>query len=202
MKGLGLHDLNNDGYLDLYLSNAVKRLCPSPDGRVRPRGGHSTLVNRGNGGFEAVDFGIDSAGYKRTAVFGDLDRDGLIDAYVSNSAYYGDAWLGFGEPNALYMGTAAGGYTESRLEAMVSADPNFWVGDDGRTQKNFKGTVIRDFDGDGLPDIVTSSLSDLWAKSKYDLTTEADPGYQGRWSRGVYVFHNQSTLVVPCGCKR
>jgi hypothetical protein len=191
-KGMGLHDLNNDGLMDFYLSVSLKNKRPGRGADERPAGGYSTLINQGGGRFTPMDLAIDSAGYKRTALFSDLDRDGYTDVYVSNSAYYGDAWVGKGEPNILVPGTAEG-FGSNRLEAMESATKDFWIGEDGRTRKNFKGAVIRDFDGDGLGDLVTGSLADIWAKKKYDLTTAADPGYQGSWDRGVYVFHNRST---------
>ena len=191
-KGLGLHDLNNDGLMDFYLSVSVRNLAPQFNLAEAPAGGYSTQMNQGDGSFEPKDLSIDSAGYKRTALFSDLDRDGYTDVYVSNSAYFGDAWVGKGEPNILVPGTK-NGFGSNQLKAMTSPTEHFWVGEDGRTRKNFKGAVIRDFDGDGLGDIVTGSLADIWAKNKYELTTEADPGYQGSWDRGVYVFHNRST---------
>jgi hypothetical protein len=190
-KGLGLHDYDDDGLMDAYLAVDAKKLRAKTVEGGQPPGGYSTQLNNGDWSFRRTDLHVDSAGYKRTAVFGDFNRDGWGDIYVSNSAYYGDAWSGLGETNILVAGSADG-FGEDQRERMRSSTKDFWVAESGKTEKNFKGTVVRDFDRDGLPDIVSGSLSDLWAKSKYALTTESDPGYQGAWDHGVYVFHNQS----------
>lgn len=68
-------DYNNDGFIDIYAVNwyNVSNLL---------------YLNNGNGSYSQIDTGLipNDAGYSETAAWGDMDQDGLLDLYVTNSA--------------------------------------------------------------------------------------------------------------------
>jgi hypothetical protein len=202
-KGLGLHDLDGDGLLDLYLATqgkgglvSYKRDPPDDHGLYRD-GGFTTHLSRGDGTFRHVELGIDGLGSKRAAVFDDLDGDGHVDAYVSGASYFGIWYAGGGAPNQLYPGTATG-FGPDALDAVFDGPmEGFWVDAQGQSVKNFKAAVLRDFDGDGRADLITGSIADLWANHEQELCDPSEPGYQGTWVRGLFLFHNRSTPGAP-----
>src|SRR5512133_793309 len=72
-KGVAFSDINNDGLVDLFISN---------------KGGASKLfLNKGNGKFEDITakagFGSAVVGYSMGSVFGDYDNDGYADLYMA-----------------------------------------------------------------------------------------------------------------------
>ncbi len=95
------------------------------------------------------------------------------------------------------------------LPTAVTNDPgDLWRDSLGRANKDFKGIVVRDFDGDGKPDVVLSAFSDVWDHVAAPPLWTADPtgaavnldgdgigdgGWQGSWEHGIKVLHNTST---------
>jgi hypothetical protein len=73
--GVAVGDIDNDGYLDIYVSNA------GPD---------QFYLNQRNGHFEniTVSAGIDNPLWSASAAFLDFDRDGYLDIYVANYVDY------------------------------------------------------------------------------------------------------------------
>jgi len=72
-KGVAFADINNDGLVDLYVSN---------------KGGANKLyLNKGAGKFEDITAkagaGIDYPGYAMGSVFGDYNNDGFADLYLA-----------------------------------------------------------------------------------------------------------------------
>jgi hypothetical protein len=99
--GAALFDMDNDGFLDLYLVQSgrlsLEREGFSPferEGFSRAsidrsaRGGNRLYRNRGDGTFEDVTAGsgTDEAGYGMGVAAGDVDNDGNVDLYVTNVA--------------------------------------------------------------------------------------------------------------------
>jgi enediyne biosynthesis protein E4 len=102
-KGIAFADVNNDGFVDMYVSN---------------KGGANKLyINRGNGTFE--DFtakagaGIDHPGFTMGSVFGDYDNDGCIDLYLATGGQYEI------EANRLLKGNCDGTFTDVTAKAGV-----------------------------------------------------------------------------------
>jgi hypothetical protein len=211
-KGLGLHDYDNDGRMDVYLANG-NRTGPGlgPDGKVRPgnadaSSANSVQINRGDGTFATRDLGIDSRGSTvRAVLFSDLDGDGHVDTYHSVSPYYGPGWGGNPAGNELHPGTAAWDRYGPDIIRDVLPAPSFWQDTHGRGIKHFKAALVRDLDGDGAPDIVTGSYSDIWGGGMRKLLTPedvahdldgdgiADSTWPGTWDRGLYLLRNVST---------
>jgi hypothetical protein len=76
--GTSMVDINNDGYLDIYIS---KSGMEAPDDRA-----NLLYINSGNGTFteRAKKYGIDHQGFAVNASFFDYDRDGDLDMYLVN----------------------------------------------------------------------------------------------------------------------
>ena len=80
--GVSMIDINNDGFLDIYVC-AVSGLLDFE--------GHNELyVNNGDGTFteKAKDYGLDFRGYSTQAYFFDYDKDDDLDVYILNHAVH------------------------------------------------------------------------------------------------------------------
>jgi len=92
-------DIDNDGYLDLFIANEN-----SPSQLFR---------NRGDGTFEDISHaaGIDHTDFSKGVAAADYDNDGYVDFYVSN----------LNGPNLLYRNNHDGTFTEIAKQAGVQA---------------------------------------------------------------------------------
>ncbi len=90
-------DIDNDGYLDLFIANEN-----SPAQLFR---------NRGDGTFEDISHaaGIERSAYTKAVTAADYDNDGFVDFYVSN----------FNGPNFLYRNNGDRTFTEIGTQAGV-----------------------------------------------------------------------------------
>lgn len=88
-------DVDNDGDLDLYVGNETSPKIQAPNQLFR---------NEGDGTFFdiAQRAGVQNLGYTKGIAFGDYDRDGLVDLYVSN----------LHEPNRLYHNAGNGRFVD------------------------------------------------------------------------------------------
>ena len=89
--GASMVDINNDGYMDIYVC-AVSGLLDFE--------GHNELyINNGDGTFteKAKDYGLDFKGYSTQAYFFDYDKDDDLDVYIVNHAVH--TTLSHGEAN-------------------------------------------------------------------------------------------------------
>ena len=88
-------DIDNDGDLDLYVGNETSVKIQAPNQLFR---------NEGDGTFfDIADrAGVQNLGYTKGVAFGDYDRDGRVDLYVSN----------LHEPNRLYHAAGNGRFVD------------------------------------------------------------------------------------------
>ncbi|MBX2945446.1 MAG: VCBS repeat-containing protein [Cyclobacteriaceae bacterium] len=80
--GVTLVDINNDGYLDIYVCQV---------GGYKGLQGHNLLyINNGDLTFteQAVEYGLDFTGFSTQAVFFDYDNDGDMDMYLLNHSIH------------------------------------------------------------------------------------------------------------------
>jgi len=152
----GFVDYDNDGKLDLFVTRYLEwdpnhnRICgTSPRIYCSPSEFPAVTSilyrNRGNGTFEDVSrrSGIASKKGKALGVaFADYDNDGLADILVAND----------GMEQFLFHNNGDGTFTERALEAGVA------LTDDGKPISGM-GADFRDYDNDGLPDIVVTGLA-------------------------------------------
>jgi hypothetical protein len=80
--GVGLHDFDNDGDLDIFIANG----SPSEGGSGEQT--NDFFLNDGTGQYSRAEpdagSGLEALHNSRVAVFSDVDRDGDIDVLVSN----------------------------------------------------------------------------------------------------------------------
>ena len=153
-SGALVADVDNDGDLDLYVTN---------------RGPNVLYLNRGDGVFEpASRSGSEDPRWSTSASFADLDRDGLVDLYVANyvafsrdrvkprssgaCTYKGAAiFCGPGgldaEPDSLFVNQGGGRFRDASDEWGVRRPkPSYGL-----------GTLAVDVDRDGFLDVVVAN---------------------------------------------
>ena len=157
--GAGWFDYDSDGDLDLFVVNYCVWSIEKDSRCGAPRPGYRTYChpdqyeplpnnlyrNNGDGTFTDVsrESGIGQfRGKGMGLAFADYDRDGWIDIFVSN-----DAWRNF-----LFRNLGNGTFEERALEAGVA-----YI--DSAREVSGMGADFRDYNGDQLPDIFMSALS-------------------------------------------
>ena len=144
--GVCAADVDNDGWLDLYVCNYNRLDAVYPDSWHGARNGTPNLLLRnvesGDSGarrFEDVasNFGVAGRAWSYAASFADFDEDGDQDLYVAND--YGD--------NALYVNRGDGSF-ENRAAAMGILDTG-----------NGMGVTWADLNNDGRLDLYVSNMS-------------------------------------------
>ena len=156
--GVAAGDVDNDGWVDLYLTNL---------------GPNKLYRNNGDGTFSDVSrqSGLDDPGWGVSASFVDYDRDGWLDLYVGNYVDYSieanqecpseTGRAGYcvpqvyrAQPDRLFRNQGDGGFVEVTDIALTSA-----------TFGRALGVATADFDGDGWLDIYVANDGDanqLW----------------------------------------
>lgn len=157
----GWFDFDNDGRLDLFVSNYVlwdplkEKACGAPDHRLycHPDNYQGTpnqlFHNNGDGTFTDVSqkSGIANHIGKGMGVsFADFDGDGFTDVFVANDSIR----------NFLFRNNGDGTFDEVGLQAGVA------LADHGNAIAGM-GTDFRDYNNDGLPDLaVTGMVNDTY----------------------------------------
>jgi enediyne biosynthesis protein E4 len=152
-SGVSIVDINNDGWLDIYVCATMK-----PDSLDRR---NMLFINNGLNGNgvptfseKASDYKLDDTGFSVSAAFFDYDRDGDLDVYVLTNeklknfpTNYRPKIVDGSSPNndRLYKNNGNGTFSNASKEASILIE-GFGL-----------GLAIADFNMDGWPDIYVSN---------------------------------------------
>lgn len=154
VTGVTMVDINNNGYLDIYLSVVSPEDAPASDRR------NKLFINNGDETFTemASEFGIDDESHTTHAVFLDYNKNGHLDLFLLNhspgsfsrdmadSQHMGvpeDLSTGF---DRLYRNNGDGTFTDVSREAGIVEVTGFGL-----------GAVVADLNKNGWPDIYVSN---------------------------------------------
>lgn len=163
--GTAIFDYDNDGDLDIYVTNG-------------PGTANSLFANQlaDSGALTFIDQGV-ASGTAATAqdsagvCAGDIDNDGDKDLYV----------LGTGEANILFENNGDGTFTDITATAGVAGDGRHAV-----------GCSMGDIENDGLLDIVVANTYDSWDHriAVFTAGSSLDPGPHYEKMEHNYLFNN------------
>jgi hypothetical protein len=148
-EGVTLVDLNNDGYLDIYISTS-NRFGDRKNRNLLFM--HNGMNEEGIPVFteKASEYGIDDTGYNTQAAFFDYDKDGHLDLFIlsnaietykRNSSRPRDSTGSAVSNDKLYRNNGDGTFTDVSIESGI-----VWEG-------YGLGLAISDINKDGWPDI-------------------------------------------------
>jgi hypothetical protein len=154
-------DYNNDGYVDLYLSNGQQDY--EWEGLL--------YKNNGDGTFTSITTAGDIVTEKFTSggsSWGDYNNDGYLDMYVANVVKKSGFSYNY-LPNSLHTNNGDGTFTK---ESTAS------VGDIVKTQSSSSGAVEwLDYNNDGYLDAVTSNATLFGAANNLLYENSGSPSY-------------------------
>jgi len=87
--GVVMADVNGDGYLDIYISNAGNMEGINHDNDLYINNGDLTFTERAN------EYNLAKSGFSTQASFFDYDKDGDLDAYILNNSNVPVSSLGY-----------------------------------------------------------------------------------------------------------
>jgi hypothetical protein len=152
--GVTMVDINNDGYLDIYVS------VSGPPWSTAASRANLLFINNGDGTFteSAAQYGIADTGFTTQAVFLDYNGDGYLDLFLLENSpedftrgglTVHPAGLQMSSPrsyNRLYRNNGDGTFTDVSKEAGILTELGYGL-----------GVAVADVNGDGWPDIYVSN---------------------------------------------
>jgi len=150
--GVTMVDVNNDGYLDIYVAVSGPMWSKGADRA------NLLFINNHDRTFteSAAKYGIADTNFTTQAAWLDYNGDGCLDLFLLNNSPK-DFSRGVTQPtgarvttpgsfNELYRNNCNGTFTNVSKEAGILEDPGYGL-----------GVVVSDFNGDGWPDIYVSN---------------------------------------------
>ena len=199
--GVALIDINNDGYLDIYVCAAMFPSAPNKSNMLFVNQG---LDKNGVPTFKEMgeNYGIADTGNSMNATFFDYDKDGLLDLYVLNNVDVHELPSNYREKitdgsapsnDRLYHNNGDNTFTDVSLKAGITIE-GYGL-----------GIAIADLNYDGWPDIYVSNdylSNDLLYINKGDGTFSNEIGdllkHQGKFSMGndISDYNNDGLLDI------
>ncbi|MCR9246053.1 MAG: FG-GAP-like repeat-containing protein [bacterium] len=162
-------DLNNDGALDLFVSNyntGISHVAAHLLNAKLPRGRPQLHLGDGQGGFREVgtEYGLTYPSLPMGANFGDLDQDGWLDLYLGT----GDTDYETLVPNLAYRNKSGRGFEDVTMTSGL-----------GHLQKGH-GIAFADLDRDGDLDVF-AEMGGAYPGDAFGNALFRNPGNDHRW---------------------
>jgi hypothetical protein len=169
--GAAFLDYDQDGYLDLYISNGnyVENLSMNEEHPPVTTSENCLYRNRHDGTFEDVTrhAGVGDRGYGMGITVGDYDNDGYPDIYISN---YG--------PNVLYHNNGNGTFTDVTGQAGIAGN------------QCSVGAAWLDYDKDSHLDLYVGNYIEFDPQYNYYYAPDGFPGPMAYDGQPDVLYHN------------
>jgi enediyne biosynthesis protein E4 len=157
--GVNMVDINNDGLLDIYVSNAGNMEGNNHDNDLYINNGDLTFTEK------ASEYNLAKTGFSTHATFFDYDKDGDLDAYILNNSNIPVSSLGYAEQREVRAQDWEGvpdifkgvGDMLLRNDGGIFTDVSEKAGIYGSLIGFGLGVMISDINGDLYPDIYVSN---------------------------------------------
>ncbi len=205
-------DVDNDGDVDVFCGMNVTQ-----ESQGEPNDTSEWLRNDGKGHFELVGsaspFGGDARRSLTSASFVDHDRDGHVDLWLGYNT-----WGNASTADLLFASDGKGGFADvSKAEGLATLTPTLGNLQSGKAHRNTWGTGACDLNGDGHPDLYSTSygryFNGLWlggaieggtryVDAMFDagFSRDDDDDWRSNWNAQCFCFDNPKAAECDtCG---